>query len=179
MAESTHLLGSRRSGHAAIKAAIKLQLKVIIPPYRGPAPMFQSIRNSGVDSNRVSPLYDYNNDENTPEILYLSRMSEYSTTDTVEDNYKSRPESEDRTSSIIVSACTDYSGISFAYCEYCMERGFDHEPEHFQRMMWRKYIECETSLAVLDFLVAFQLRLLLVLVPVVLLLVLWVYMASI
>lgn len=82
-----------------------------------------------------------------------------------------------------ISPTTTYSygsSCGVYFCDYCAQNGLEHspDPEGDERNTWIRYIESEGSMAVLESMITFQMRLLSVLVPAILLLVLRIYIAA-
>ncbi|KAI1208664.1 uncharacterized protein F4807DRAFT_430593 [Annulohypoxylon truncatum] len=85
-----------------------------------------------------------------------------------------------------ITTYSSTSSLSWAYsyeddhdiyfCDYCAQNNLQHSREWDPGDLWRKCMESEGSLAVLEFIIAFQMRLLTVLVPLFLLFTLRIYM---
>ncbi|KAI0836517.1 hypothetical protein F5Y06DRAFT_298574 [Hypoxylon sp. FL0890] len=74
------------------------------------------------------------------------------------------------------SSCDCDDGHDILWCDYCIRNNLSHLPEEGHIDLWRRCMESEGSLAVLESMIALQMRLLSVLVPLVLLFILRVYM---
>lgn len=82
-------------------------------------------------------------------------------------------------SSLSVSAYSHSEGCDVFWCDYCAQNNLHHFSEgERDGIFLRSHMENEGSLAVLEALVTFQMRLLSVLVPLVLLFVLRIYMTG-
>ncbi|OTA56615.1 hypothetical protein K449DRAFT_437821 [Hypoxylon sp. EC38] len=67
------------------------------------------------------------------------------------------------------------NGNDIFWCDYCIQNNLPHFPEHYSSL-WKRCMESERSLAVLDSMIAFQMRLLSILVPLFLLFFLRIYL---